>query len=127
MFQICNIASALAIFVACLGLFGLASLTAKQRKKEVGIRKVFGASSFNIVSYFVKGFVKLLIVAILIAWPVSYYYTNLWLRKFAYKVDVGTEVYLISGFTVLFVFLVTVTSQGLKVALTNPVNTLRDE
>lgn len=127
MFQICSIASALAISVACLGLFGLASLTAKQRKKEVGIRKVFGASGFNIVSYFVKGFLKLLIVAILIAWPVSYYYTDLWLRKFAYKVDVGTGVYLISGFTVLFIFLVTVTSQGLKVALTNPVNTLRDE
>ncbi len=119
--------SILAIFVASLGLFGLASFTAQQRIKEIGIRKVLGASVSNFVLMLSKEFAILVGIANLIAWPIAYYAMNRWLQDFAYRIDLEIWAFVLSGFLALFIALTTVSYQAWKVARTNPVDALRYE
>ena len=119
--------SILAIFVACLGLFGLASFTAQLRIKEIGIRKVLGASVSNLVLMLSKEFAILVGIANLIAWPIAYYAMNRWLQDFAYRIDLNIWAFVLSGFLALFIALTTVSYQAWKVARTNPVDALRYE
>ncbi len=119
--------SILAIFVASLGLFGLASFTAQQRIKEIGIRKVLGASVSNLVLMLSKEFALLVGIANLIAWPISYHAMNRWLQDFAYRIDLEIWAFVLSGFLALLIALTTVSYQAYKVARTNPVDALRYE
>ena len=117
----------LAILVACLGLFGLAAFTAEQRTKEIGVRKVLGASVKSIVLLLSKEFATLVLVANLIAWPVAYFVIGDWLQNFAYRVDVAWWVFLLAGVTALLIALGTVGYQALRAALSNPIEALRYE
>lgn len=119
--------SAIAILVSCLGLFGLISFAAQQRTKEIGIRKVFGASISSVVALLSKNFVKLVIAANLVAWPSAYYIANHWLQAFAYRIDLVLWPFVIGTLTILFLTLSTVCFQAWKAARTNPVETLRHE
>ncbi len=119
--------SGLAIFIACIGLFGLAAFAAQQRTKEIGVRKVLGATVANIVGLLSSDFVKLVLLANLLAWPVAYYAMNQWLQNFAYRIDVGWWVFALAGGLALLIALATVSSQAIKAALTNPVESLRYE
>ncbi len=119
--------SFLAIFISCLGLFGLAAFTAEQRIKEIGIRKVLGASVSDVVAMLSKGFLKLVFVAALIAFPIAWWLTSKWLQDFAYRIDVGWQVFALAGFLALLIALLTVSFQAVKAALANPVKSLRTE
>jgi len=119
--------SLLAIFVSCLGLFGLATFSAEQRVKEIGIRKVLGASVADIATLFSGDFIKLVIVAIIIACPVAWWATNKWLQDFAYRVEIQWWVFGIAIIAALSVAMLTVSFQAIKAALTNPVKSLRTE
>jgi len=119
--------TALAIFIACLGLFGLASFMAEQRTKEIGIRKVLGASVTSIIRMMSKEFVMLVVVAILIASPLAYLAMNRWLEHFAYRTSLGWWVFVAGGLLALLITLMTLSFQAVKAALTNPVETLRYE
>jgi ABC-type antimicrobial peptide transport system permease subunit len=117
----------LAIFISCLGLFGLSAFTAEQRTKEMGIRKVLGASVTSIVSLLSKDFLKLVALAFVIAAPLAWYAVQQWLRNFEYKVDVGWMTFALAGGLALLIALLTVSFQSIKAALTNPVKSLRSE
>jgi len=117
----------LAIFVACLGLFGLASFTAEQRTKEIGIRKALGASVANIVLLLSKEFTKLVVVANAIAWPAAYLGMREWLEGFAYRVDLGPGMFVLGGIVALAIAWLTVSWQAIRAALANPVDALRYE
>jgi putative ABC transport system permease protein len=117
----------LAIFISCLGLFGLASFTNIQRTKEIGIRKVVGASLQNIVFLLIKDFTKWVLLANIIAWPVAYYLMNSWLKDFAYRTTITIWVFLISGTTALIIALLTVSIHAIKAATANPVKSLKYE
>jgi putative ABC transport system permease protein len=125
--QLFTIFSGLAILIACLGLFGLATFNTLQRVKEIGIRKVLGASVFNIVGLLSWEIIVLIIVANVIAWPVAYYFMNQWLDGFAYKIGVNFWLYLLAAFAAIIIALITVGLQTIKAARTNPANTLRYE
>ena len=122
-----SVFAGLAILIACLGLFGLASFAAQQRTKEIGIRKVLGASVSGIVALLSKEFVKLVLAANLIAWPLTYAVMNNWLRDFAYHIDIGWWVFALAGAMALLIALLTVSTQAVKAALANPVEALRYE
>ncbi|QHW01633.1 FtsX-like permease family protein [Spirosoma endbachense] len=119
--------SILTILIACLGLFGLATFTAEQRTKEIGIRKVLGASVASITSLLSKDFLRLVLIAILIAIPISWYAVDQWLKNFAYKTAIEWWVFALSGLLTVAVALLTVSFQSIKAALMNPVKTLRSE
>src|SRR5690554_37180 len=125
--QIFTSFSILAIFIACLGLFGLTAFTVERRIKEIGIRKVLGASISTIVFLISKEFLKWVLLANLIAWPVAYYFMNEWLQNFAYREDISFWVFIISGILALLIALLTVSSQTFKAATANPVKSLRYE
>jgi ABC-type antimicrobial peptide transport system permease subunit len=122
-----KIFAAIAIILSCLGLYGLASFMAVQRIKEVGIRKVLGASVKNVIYLFSKEFIILISIAFVIAAAVSYYFMNKWLQGYAYRVDLSWWIFLAGGLLSLVIALVTVSSQAIKAALTNPVKNLRTE
>jgi len=117
----------LAIIISCLGLFGLAAFTAQRRQKEIGIRKVVGASVSNIAAMLSKDFLKLVLIAILIAFPLAWWAMNQWLRDFAYRIDIGADVFAIAGVAMLFITLLTISFQAIKAAIANPVKSLRTE
>ncbi|OGU33954.1 MAG: hypothetical protein A2068_14575 [Ignavibacteria bacterium GWB2_35_6b] len=117
----------LAILIACLGLLGLAAFTAEQRTKEIGIRKTLGASVFSILILLSKEFTKWIIIANLIAWPISYFVMDKWLQDFHYRIDIGIWVFLTSGIAALLIAIITVSSQAVKAALSNPVDSLKYE
>jgi putative ABC transport system permease protein len=119
--------TAMTIFVACLGLFGLAAYTAERRKKEIGIRKVLGASVQGIVVLLSKDFVKLVIISLLIASPVAWYFMNQWLEGFAYRVDMNLWVFALAGLLAVLIALITVSFQAIKAGMSNPVKSLRTE
>lgn len=125
--QLFTIFSGLAIIIACLGLFGLATFNTLQRVKEIGIRKVLGASIPHILTLLSKEIIMLVIIANIIAWPLSWYFMNKWLNSFAYKIDLGAGVFLLATLLAILIALVTVSSQTIKAAMTNPANTLRYE
>jgi putative ABC transport system permease protein len=117
----------LAIVIACLGLFALTSFTAEQRSKEIGIRKVLGASVASIVLLLSKEFGKLIVVAFLIALPLAWYGVSWWLDNYVYKVEVGVLVYVLAGLVSFLIAWVTMGYQSIKAAMSNPVNSLRSE
>jgi putative ABC transport system permease protein len=117
----------LAIIVACLGLFALSSFMTQQRTKEIGIRKVLGASISNIALILTKSFLALVVLANIIAWPVAYYFMNKWLQDFAYRIDIGWWMFILAGGIALLIALVTVSWQAIKAALANPIESLRYE
>jgi putative ABC transport system permease protein len=117
----------LAIFIAGLGLFGLAAFAAERRTKEIGIRKVLGASVAGIAALLSKEFVRFVAVANLIAWPAAYYAMSRWLQNFAYRVNIGWWVFALAGGLALLIALLTVSTQAIKAALANPVEALRYE
>ena len=125
--KIVGYASFFTILVACLGLFGLATLTVIRRTKEIGIRKVLGASASNLVFLLSRDFGKLVIVANLIAWPVAYLAMNRWLQNFAYRVNMGFLFFVFAGVLALTIAIITVSFQSIKTALANPVESLRYE
>ena len=119
--------TALAIFIACLGLFGLAAFAAEQRTKEIGVRKVLGASVGSIVALLSKDFIKLVLIAIVMATPIAWYAMNRWLQDFAYKINIEWWVFALSGLLAIGIALLTVSFQSVKAALMNPVTSLRSE
>ena len=124
---ILNIFSILIIFIACLGLFGLATYTAEQRTKEIGIRKVLGASVTQVTQMLSKDFLKLVLIASLIAFPAAWWAMNKWLQSFAYRINISWWVFAVAGFTALLIALLTVSFQAIKAAMANPVKSLRTE
>jgi putative ABC transport system permease protein len=125
--KIASIFSALAIFIACLGLLGLAAFITEQRTKEIGIRKVLGANVMEIVVLLSKEFTKWILIANIIAWPLAYYVMNNWLKDFAYKISITPWVFFISGMAALIIALLTISSHAIKAATANPVKSLKFE
>ncbi|WP_332871497.1 ABC transporter permease [Spirosoma rhododendri] len=125
--QVFTAGAALAIFIACLGLFGLATFTTEQRTKEIGVRKVLGASVTSIVALLSKDFLKLVLIAIVIASPLAYYAMNRWLSDFAYRIDISWWVFALAGLLAVSIALLTVSFQSIRAALVNPVKSLRSE
>jgi putative ABC transport system permease protein len=119
--------AALAIFIACLGLFGLAVYSAEQRTKEIGIRKVLGASVSGIISLLSKDFIRLVIVSIIIATPVAWWAMNKWLQTFAYRINISWWIFLVAGVIAILIAVITVSFQAIKAAVSNPVKSLRTE
>ena len=119
--------SFLAIIIACLGLFGLATYIAEQRTKEIGIRKVLGASVSNIVTMLSTDFVKLVLISFVIATPIAWWFMNKWLQDFAFRIDLSWWIFAITGIVALFIALFTLSFQAIKAAISNPVNSLRTE
>ena len=117
----------LAIFIACLGLFGLASFSAQQRTKEIGIRKVLGASVTGIFTLFSRDLLRWVLIANLFAWPVGYVATRLWLSAFSYRTGAGFGIFLFAGLAAFLVALLTISYQSLKTARMDPVKTLKYE
>ena len=117
----------LAIFIACLGLFGLATYIAEQRTKEIGVRKVLGASVSNIVSMLSKDFLKLVLISAIIAFPLAWWAMNKWLQDFAYRVNIGWWIFIAAGFIALLIAVITVSTQAIRAAIANPVKSLRTE
>ena len=118
---------ALALFISCLGLYGLAAFLAEQKTKEIGIRKVLGASVAGIVGFFSREFIQCVLLANLIAWPLAYYFMNEWLREFAYRINIGVGIFFISGLMALIIAMLAVGYQSIKAARANPVDSLRYE
>jgi putative ABC transport system permease protein len=125
--EIFGIFTSLAIVISCLGLLGLASYTAELRTKEIGIRKVLGASVLNIVRKLTNEFIILVVVANIIAWPIAYYALNRWLEDFAYRINLSWHIFALSGVLALTVAATTIIFQACKAALANPVESLRHE
>jgi putative ABC transport system permease protein len=125
--KIFGVFSALAIFIACLGLFGLSSLTAIQRTKEIGVRKVLGASVPGIIALVSKDYIVLMFTAMVIASPVSIWIMNAWLQDFAHRIEFSWWLVVLPGIFVIFIALITVSLHTLKAARTNPAKSLRYE
>ncbi|ULT27398.1 hypothetical protein KUH03_11990 [Sphingobacterium sp. E70] len=119
--------SGLAIFISCLGLFGLASYIAELRTKEIGIRKVLGASVSGITTMLSKDFIKLVIISIVLASPIAWWAMNKWLQDFSYRIEIQWWIFALAGAATVLVAFVTVSSQAIRAANHNPVKTLRDE
>jgi len=116
-----------AIFIACLGLFGLVTYAAEQRIKEIGVRKVLGASVREIVAMISKDFIKLVLIAFVVAFPVGWWMMNKWLQSFAYRIDISWWVFAFAGLLTISIALITVSFQAIKAAMANPVTSLRSE
>jgi len=115
------------IFIACLGLFGLMAFMVTKRTKEIGIRKVLGASVVDIVTLLSKDFIKLVILGFLIAIPIAWYATNQWLADFAYRIEIGLDIFALAGISALLIVFLTVSWQSISAAMQNPVENLRNE
>src|ERR1700741_3977806 len=113
--------SVLAILIACLGLFGLAAFIAEQRTKEIGIRKVLGASVSGIIELLSRDFIRLVLIAFVIAIPTAWWIMNRWLQDFAYRISIGWWIFLVAGVLAVAVALFTVSFQAIKAAIANPV------
>jgi ABC-type antimicrobial peptide transport system permease subunit len=119
--------ASLAIFISCLGLFGMASFMAEQRVKEIGVRKVLGASVFNLWGMLSKDFVVLIFISLLIASPIAYYFMHNWLQNYQYRSDVAWWIFAVTGVGAMTITLLTISYQSIKAALANPVKSLRSE
>ena len=117
----------LAIAISCLGLFGLASFMAAQRTKEIGVRKVLGASIFSVWNLLSKDFVKLVIISLFISVPIAWYFMSNWLQGYTYRISIGWDVFFVAGFLAIMIALLTVSFQAIKAAIANPVKSLRTE
>jgi putative ABC transport system permease protein len=119
--------SLLAIFISCLGLFGLSAYSAEIRTKEIGVRKVVGATVTNIVVLLTKEFTKWVLISAVIAWPLAYFAMNSWLQNFAYRIDIDVWAFILSGVVAIGVAILTVSYQSIKAAIANPIDSLRYE
>jgi len=117
----------MAIFIGCMGLFGLVALTVEQRVKEIGIRKVLGASVLNIMALLSKNFLLLVLISSVIAFPVAWWAMHKWLQDFAYRINISLWVFVIAGISALLIALLTISFQAIKAAMANPVDSLRTE
>ena len=122
-----NLFAILAIFISCMGLYGLSAFMAEQRTKEIGVRKVLGASVFNVVYLLSTGFTGLILIAVLVAVPLAWFAINSWLKSFAYRIDADWTIFLAACVAVLVIGLVTVSYESIKAAITSPVRSLRTE
>jgi putative ABC transport system permease protein len=120
-------AGGISIFLACLGLFGLAALAAVNRTKEIGIRKVLGASLSSIIGLLSKDFLKLVVIAFAIATPLAWYFMHQWLQDFAYRISIPVWIFIVSTLLAVIIALITIGSQAIKAGIANPVNSLRSE
>ena len=125
--EIFSVFAFLAIFIACLGLFGLAAFTAEQRTKEIGIRKALGSSVVGIVILLSKEFSKLILFAFLIAVPIAYYYMDVWLQDFHYRIELNYWLFIVAGIMAFTVAMITVSYHAIKAANSNPTQSLRTE
>jgi putative ABC transport system permease protein len=125
--SIITIFSCIAIFIASLGLFGLSAFTITQRVKEIGVRKVLGASTGNIVKLISKDFLVLVVIAAVLAFPVAWYAMNQWLHEFAYRVNISWWVFVLAAVIALLIAFATISFQAIKAAIANPVESLRSE
>ncbi len=119
--------TALAIVIGCLGLFGLTSFTAEQRTKEIGIRKVLGASVPSVIMLLVREFTKWVLLAVLIAWPIGYFVMKTWLQNFHYRISLGFDTFLLAALLALIISIITVSYQSIRAALANPADSLKYE
>jgi putative ABC transport system permease protein len=117
----------IAIFISCLGLFGLMTYTAQLKTREIGIRKVLGASVSSVTGLLAKEFISLVLLAILIAYPVGWYFINRWLQNFAYRTVISWWIFPVAGAFVLLIAVLTISFQAIRAALANPVKSLRTE
>jgi ABC-type antimicrobial peptide transport system permease subunit len=124
---LCRYFAGMAIIISCLGLFGLAAFTAQKRQKEIGIRKVVGATVNNLILLLSKDFLKLVLIAVLVAFPLAWWAMDQWLNSFAYRTPVGILVFLVAGASILLITLLTICFQSVRAALANPVKSLRSE
>jgi len=115
------------IFISCMGLYGLSAFMAEQRTREIGVRKVLGASVFNVVYLLSTGFTKLILIAIAIAIPIAWFATDKWLSSFAYRINVGWSIFLIASLGALAIAWITVGYESVKAAIVNPIKSLRPE
>jgi putative ABC transport system permease protein len=125
--QIVGILAGLAIFISCLGLFGLASYSAEKRVKEIGVRKVLGASVQRIVLLLSGNFLKLVLIANIIAWPLAWYAMHVWLSDYAYRINITWITFVIVAVVSVLIALLTISFQSIKAAIANPVKSLRSE
>jgi len=122
-----TITTFIAIFIACLGLFGLATFMTEQRTKEIGIRKVLGAGLYHITTLISGDFLKLVLLSFAFAVPIAYYLTDKWLQDFSYRIDMSWWVFCIVGLTALLIAVLTVSYQAIRAAVANPVKSLKTE
>ena len=125
--KLATVFAILAIFISCLGLFGLAAYTAERRTKEIGIRKVLGASAKGLAGLLSIDFLKLVVLSCLIAFPIAWWMMNDWLQSYAYRIKISWTIFLVAGSLALFIALLTVSFQAIKAAMANPVESLRSE
>jgi len=117
----------IAIFIASLGLFGLSAFAITQRIKEIGVRKVLGANVSSIVTLLSKDFLKLVLIAAIIAFPVAWYAMNSWLKDFAYRINIPWWIFILAAIAAALIALITVSFQAIKAAISNPIKSLRTE
>jgi putative ABC transport system permease protein len=125
--KVFNLFASLAVLLACLGLFGLSAYTARQRVKEIGVRKVLGASVLQVSALLSSGFIKLVFVAFAVASPLAWFAMNKWLQQFSYRVEIGWWIFVLAGVVAVLLALVTVSFQAIKAAVANPIKSLRTE
>ncbi|MVM38456.1 FtsX-like permease family protein [Spirosoma sp. HMF3257] len=125
--SLANYFAFLAIFISCLGLFGLAAFTAEQRTKEIGVRKVLGASVLSVVALLSQDFIKLVLIAIVISSPIAWFGMSRWLQEYVYKIDISWWIFALAGLLAIGIALLTISFQSIKAALMNPVKSLRSE
>lgn len=125
--RLMNLAMGIAIFISCMGLLGLATFMTERRTKEIGVRKVLGASIGSIVSLLTRDFIRLVLLAVVIASPIAYYFMHAWLQDFAYRISISLWVFLVAGLAAVFIALITVGFQAIRAAIANPVDSLRSE
>jgi putative ABC transport system permease protein len=125
--MLAGVFSSLAIFISCLGLFGLAAYTAERRIKEIGIRKVLGASVSGLAALLSKDFLRLVIISCFIAFPLGFWFVSKWLQGYQYRINIDWWVFAAAGISALIIALATVSFQAIKAALMNPVKSLRSE
>jgi ABC-type antimicrobial peptide transport system permease subunit len=125
--QLAVLFAGLTIFISCLGLFGLATYMAENRIKEIGVRKVLGASVAGITTLLAKDFIKLVLAAFVIATPIAWYAMDKWLQGFGYRINIGWEVFALSGGLAVLIAILTVSYQSIRAAVANPVKSLRSE
>ena len=117
----------LGILIACLGLLGLATFSAQQRVKEIGVRKVLGASVPHVVALLSKDFLKLVLIALVLAVPVAWYLMSEWLKDFAYRINIEWWIFLVAAVIAIIIAFITISTQAIKAAISNPVKSLRTE
>jgi putative ABC transport system permease protein len=125
--QLAEVFSILAIFISCLGLFGLAAYTAEKRSKEIGIRKILGASIQGIAGLLSKDFLLLVCISCLIAFPIAWWLMHNWLENYKYRIQISWWIFICAGLLAVLIALFTVSFQAIKAAVTNPVKNLRTE